>query len=99
VLDLFDERLPLVERLNKLALMIGSERGLPEHRTEAEALVREAIVCLTSLLRESSGRQSVLDALTSWNNALREENERLKKERDEAILSLSYREESWGEDL
>ena len=79
----------LVQRLEKLALLIGSDAWSADQGPAAESLIREASLRLAGFMTETTGRASVLNALTHWNNSLREENERLKKERDEALWKLS----------
>ena len=79
----------LVQRLEKLALLIGSDAWSADQAPHAESLIREAALRLTGFMTEDAGRKSVLDAVTSWNNSLREENARLKGERDEALWKLS----------
>jgi len=74
-----DFRLPLVQRLEKLALLVGSDSWTSDQAPHAESLIREAALRLSGFMTEAAGRQSVLDAITSWNNALREENERLRR--------------------
>ncbi len=72
-----DFSLPLVQRLEKLALLIGSDEWTQEEAPHAESLIREAALRLAGLMTEVSGRKSVLDAVTGWNNTLRVENARL----------------------
>lgn len=83
-----DFKLPLTERLEKLALLIGSNEWSPDMGPYAESLIRETIMCLSSLLAESKGRNSVLDGLTNWNNDLRVENMRLRQEVNDLQLAL-----------
>lgn len=86
-----DFRLPLVERLEKLALLIGSDEWSSDQAPDAESLIREAALRLSGLMVEATSRKGVFDALTEWNNKLREENDRLKKERDEALFAAQMR--------
>jgi FtsZ-binding cell division protein ZapB len=81
-------RRDLVERLNSLALLIGSDEWKPERGPEAESLIREAVHWIKVQQIEVDGSKNVINSTTAWNNELRHENERLKKERDEALWRL-----------
>ena len=83
-----DFRLPLVQRLEKLALLIGSDLWSADQGPVAESLIREAALRLAGFMTEASGRKSVLDALTNWNNSLRAENSRLQGELHEALWKI-----------
>ena len=72
-----DFRLPLVVRLEKLALIIGSDSWSADQGPGAESLIREAALMLTRLTVEATAHNSVLDAAANWNNSLRAENARL----------------------
>ena len=67
----------LVHRLEKLALLIGSDAWESSQAPHAESLIREAALRLAGLMMEASGHKSVLDAAARWNNTLRAENARL----------------------
>ena len=78
----------LVQRLEKLALLIGSDAWSADQGPAAESLIREASLRLTGLMTEVAGRKPVLDALTNWNNSLREENSRLQGELHDALWRI-----------
>ena len=72
-----DHSLPLAQRLEKLALLIGSDAWESSQSPHAESLIREAALRIAGFLVKASGRQSAFDAIAVWNNTLRAENARL----------------------
>jgi len=72
-----DFRLPLVQRLEKLALLIGSDAWSADQGPAAESLIREAALRLSAFMVEATAHKNVLDAAANWNNTLRAENARL----------------------
>ena len=78
----------LIQKLEKLALLIGSDAWSADQGPAAESLIREAALRLTGFMTEVAGRKSVLDALTHWNNSLREENSRLGAELHDALWRI-----------
>jgi len=98
-----DLRLPLMARFELLAVLLGSEEGLPRWGYEAERLVREVLVRYQGLANAASGRQSTMDTLVEQarrnavenqrlrteNARLEEENRRLKSEVEGLLWDLS----------
>jgi len=78
----------LVQKLERLALLIGSDAWSADQGPAAESLIREASLRLTDFMTEVTGRASVLDALTNWNNSLRAENSRLQGELHDALWRI-----------
>jgi hypothetical protein len=72
-----DFRLSLVERLEKFALLVGSNEWSAEQGPGAESLIREAALRLSGFMVEATSRKNLFDSLTTWNNTLRAENARL----------------------
>ena len=72
-----DFRLPLVQRLEKLALLIGSDAWSADQAPFAESLIREAALRLSGFMVEATSRNDLFKSLTTWNNTLRAENARL----------------------
>ena len=73
-LDTFhDFRLPLVQRLEKFALLIGSDAWSADQAPFAESLIREAALRLS----EATARENFESLLKTWNNSLCAENARL----------------------
>lgn len=83
-----DPRFPLMARFELLAVLLGSEEGLPRWGYEAERLVREVLVRYQGLANAAGGRQHMLDGLTNWNNSLRAENSRLGAELHSALWEI-----------
>ena len=78
----------LVQRLEKLALLIGSDAWSADQGPAAESLIREAALRLAGLMVEATSRKSVLDGLANWNNSLRAENSRLGAELHSALWKI-----------